>query len=69
MWMAPPSGLRRISALTTPSVSCATLSRMLAELAPWAPITARKVLVMAMEILTGSNATTAPLRRMVLYWL
>ena len=45
----------------------ATSSRMRAEAAPWAPFTARNALVIATEILPGSNPTTAPLRRMTLY--
>src|SRR5512139_3916488 len=67
MWMAPPSGLRFISAATTASVSFATSSRTRAEAAPWPPLMARNALVIAMEILAGSKATTAPLRRITLY--
>jgi hypothetical protein len=39
---------------------------MRAEAAPWLPLTARKALVIATEILAGSKPTTAPLRRMIL---
>jgi hypothetical protein len=63
--MEVPPGWRRTSAATTLSVSCSTSSRMRAEAAPWPPLTARKALVMAMAIFEGSNATTAPLRRMM----
>src|SRR3977135_2934751 len=68
MWIAPPSGLRFISALTTTSVRCAVSSRTRDEAPLWPPLTARKALVTAMAIFDGSNATTAPLRRMTLYW-
>ena len=67
MWIAPPSGLRFISAPTTPSVSLATSSRTRADAAPWPPLMARTALVMAIEIFAGSNVTTAPLRRITLY--
>src|SRR5579864_915822 len=68
MWIAPPSGLRRMSAATTASVRCAVSSRTRADAALWPPLTARKALVTAIAIFEGSNATTAPLRRMTLYW-
>src|SRR5271155_244324 len=68
MWIAPPSGLRRISAATTASVSCAVSSRTRADAALWPPLTARNALVTAIAIFDGSKATTAPLRRMTLYW-
>src|SRR5580704_8567426 len=68
MWIAPPSGLRRISAATTASVRCAVSSRTRADAALWPPLTARNALVTAIAIFDGSNATTAPLRRMTLYW-
>src|ERR1700676_916002 len=68
MWIAPPSGLRFISALTTTSVRCAVSSRTRADAALWPPLTARNALVTAMAIFDGSNATTEPLRRMTLYW-
>src|SRR5215470_2481545 len=68
MWIAPPSGLRRISAATTWSVSCAVRSRTRAEAALCPPLTARNALVTAMAIFEGSKPTTAPLRRMTLYW-
>ncbi len=67
MWIAPPSGLRFISAETTPSVSRVTSSRTRADAAPWPPLTARNALVIAMVILAGSKPTTAPLRRITLY--
>src|SRR5207302_9475430 len=41
---------------------------MRAEPAPWPPSTARNALVMATEIFAGSKPTTAPLRRISLYW-
>ena len=66
IWIAPPSGLRFSSAATTASVSRVTSSRTRAELAPWPPLTARNALVMAIVIFAGSNATTAPLRRITL---
>src|ERR1700682_553517 len=68
MWMAPPSGLRFISALTTRSVRWAVSSRTGDDAALCPPLTARNALVTAMAIFDGSNATTAPLRRMTLYW-
>src|ERR1700674_2735292 len=68
MWIAPPSGLRFISALTTTSVRCAVSSRTRDDAALCPPLTARNALVTAMAIFDGSNATTAPLRRMTLYW-
>src|SRR6185437_13944622 len=68
MWIAPPSGLRFISAATTTSVSFAVSSRTRADAAPCPPLTARKALVTAIAIFEGSNATTAPLRRITLYW-
>src|SRR3984893_10209694 len=68
MWMAPPSGLRFISALTTTSVRCAVSSRTRDDAALCPPLTARNALVTAMAIFDGSKATTAPLRRMTLYW-
>src|SRR5437773_6893846 len=67
MWIAPPSGLRRISAATTASVRRAVSSRTRAEAALWPPLTARNALVTAIAIFEGSKATTAPLRRMTLY--
>ena len=66
MWNVPPEGWRRTSAWTTASVSRATCSRTRAEAAPVPPLTARKALVIAIEILAGSKPTTAPLRRMIL---
>jgi hypothetical protein len=42
-----------------------TVSRTLAEAAPCVPCTARKAFIKATAILFGSNATTAPLRRMI----
>src|SRR5438270_12153196 len=68
MWIAPPSGLRFISALTTTSVRCAVSSRTRDDAALCPPLTARNALVTAMAIFDGSKATTAPLRRMTLYW-
>ena len=67
MWIAPPSGLRFISAATTPSVSCVTSSRTRDDAAPWPPWMARNALVIAMVILAGSKPTTEPLRRITLY--
>src|ERR1700694_3673291 len=67
MWIAPPSGLRFISAFTTLSVSCAVKSRTRADAALWPPLTARNALVTAIAIFEGSKPTTAPLRRMTLY--
>ncbi len=67
MWIAPPSGLRFISALTTASVSFTTSSRTRAQAAPWPPLTARNALVTAIVIFAGSKPTTAPLRRITLY--
>ena len=67
MWMAPPSGLRFISALTTASVRLPTCSRTRADAAPWPPLMARNALVMAIEIFAGSKFTTEPLRRITLY--
>src|SRR6266540_2686554 len=67
MWIAPPSGLRFISAETTTSVRFATSSRTRADAAPWPPFTARNAFVIAMVIFDGSNGTTAPLRRITLY--
>ena len=67
MWIVPPSGLRFISAATTPSVSFATCSRTRADAAPWPPLTARNALVIAIEIFAGSKPTTEPLRRITLY--
>src|SRR6266545_1143442 len=67
MWIAPPSGLRFISAETTTSVSVVTSSRTRADAAPWPPFTARNAFVIAIVIFDGSNGTTAPLRRMTLY--
>ena len=67
MWMAPPSGLRFISAPTTRSVSLATSSRTRADAAPWPPWMARNALVIAIEIFIGSKPTTEPLRRITLY--
>ena len=67
MWNVPPAGWRRMRAPTTPSVSWVTSSRIRADPAPGPPLTARNALVMATEILVGSNPTTAPLRRMILY--
>src|SRR5260370_17080350 len=66
MWIAPPSGLRFISALTTTSVRCAVSSRTRADAALCPPLTARNALVTAMAIFDGSNPTTAPLRRLTL---
>src|SRR5574343_1580895 len=60
----PPSGRRRVSERTTASVSLATTSRTREDAALWLPSTARKALVMATEIFSGSKVTTAPLRRM-----
>jgi hypothetical protein len=42
-----------------------TVSRTLADAAPWVPCTARKAFISATAILLGSNGTTAPLRRMI----
>jgi hypothetical protein len=42
-----------------------TVSRTLAEAAPWVPCTARKAFISATAILFGSKDTTAPLRRMI----
>ena len=67
MWIAPPSGLRFISAATTASVSFITCSRTRAEAAPWPPFTARNAFVMATPIFAGSNGTTAPFLRITLY--
>jgi hypothetical protein len=47
-------------------VSICTLSRTPALAAAVFPDTARNALVIATAILSGSNATTAPLRRMIL---
>src|SRR3989304_5178162 len=68
MWKVPPAGRRRTRAFTTLSASEATSSRILAEAAPWPPLTARNALVSATEIFDGSKPTTAPLRRITLYW-
>src|ERR1700736_2316216 len=68
MWMAPPSGLRFISAFTTTSVRWSVSSRTRDDAALCPPLTARNALVTAMAIFDGSKATTAPLRRMTLYW-
>ena len=54
----------RTSARNTTWVSASTVSRTLAEAAPWAPCTARKAFIMATAVLFGSKGTTAPLRRM-----
>jgi len=67
MWKVPPPGRERISARTTFCVSSSTVSRTLAEAAPWVPCTARKAFIMATAILLGSKGTTAPLRRMIWY--
>ncbi len=61
MWNVPPAGCRRSSAVTTLDVSFSTCSRIAADAAP-----AMKALVIATAIFDGSNATTAPLRRMTL---
>jgi hypothetical protein len=68
MCTVPPEGCRRISAATTFSVRIATCSRTRAEAAPWPPFTAMNALVIAIEIFEGSKPTTAPLRRITLYW-
>ncbi|MCY1369056.1 hypothetical protein D9M69_560740 [compost metagenome] len=68
MWKVPPPGRERIRARTTFCVSSSTVSRTLADAAPWVPCTARKAFIMATAILLGSNETTAPLRRMIWYW-
>src|SRR5437879_1398644 len=65
--MAPPSGLRFISAATTASVNLVTSSRTRDDAAPCPPWTARKAFAIAMVILAGSKPTTAPLRRITLY--
>jgi hypothetical protein len=65
MWKVPPLGRERSSARTTVSVSVSTVSRTLAEAAPWVPCTARKAFIRATAILLGSKETTAPLRRMI----
>ncbi|KAF1069702.1 MAG: hypothetical protein GAK39_02514 [Variovorax sp.] len=65
MWKVPPPGRERTSAFTTAWVSASTVSRTLAEAAPWVPCTARKAFIIAIAILLGSNGTTAPLRRMI----
>src|SRR6185295_8063663 len=49
-------------------LSFAVSSRTRADAAPCPPLTARKALVTAIAIFDGSNATTAPLRRITLYW-
>ena len=56
MWIAPPSGLRFISAATTASVSFTTSSRTRADAAPWPPLTARNALVIAMRDLRRLEA-------------
>jgi hypothetical protein len=63
MCTVPPSGRRRVSERTTTSVRRATTSRTREEPALWLPSTARKALVIATEIFSGSKATTAALRR------
>ena len=65
MWKVPPPGRERSSARTTCSVRPSTVSRTLADAAPWVPCTARKAFISATAILFGSKATTAPLRRMI----
>ncbi len=65
MWKVPPPGRERSSARTTDSVRPSTVSRTLADAAPWVPCTARNAFINATAILFGSNATTAPLRRMI----
>ena len=66
MWKVAPPALPRVSAATTPAVSCSTSSRTRADAAPCPPLTARKALVTAIEIFDGSKPTTEPLRRMTL---
>jgi hypothetical protein len=61
----PPPGRERSNARTTPSVKRSTVSRTLADAAPWVPCTAKKAFIKATAILLGSNETTAPLRRMI----
>ncbi len=65
MWKVPPPGRERNSPRTTNSVNASTVSRTLAEAAPWVPCTARKAFIKATAILSGANETTAPLRRMI----
>jgi hypothetical protein len=65
MWKVPPPGRERSSARTTVSVRRSTVSRTLADAAPWVPCTARKAFISATAILLGSKPTTAPLRRMI----
>ena len=65
MWKVPPPGRLRSRARTTLSVSASTVSRTLADAAPWVPCTARKAFISATAILFGSNDTTEPLRRMI----
>jgi len=64
MWKVPPLGRERSSVRTTASVRCSTVSRTLADAAPWVPCTARKAFISATVIFCGSKETTAPLRRM-----
>jgi len=61
----PPPGRERISARTTAWVKPSTVSRTLADAAPWVPCTAKKAFISATAILVGSKGTTAPLRRMI----
>ncbi len=65
MWKVPPPGRERSRARTTDSVSESTVSRTLADAAPWVPCTARNAFISATVILVGSKDTTAPLRRMI----
>ena len=66
MWNVPPFGRLRNNARTTTWVNCSTCSRTRADAAPWPPLTAKNALVTAIAIFDGSNATTEPLRRMIL---
>ena len=65
MWKVPPPGRERTIARTTAWVRTSTVSRTLADAAPWVPCTARKAFIIAIAILFGSKGTTAPLRRMI----
>jgi hypothetical protein len=63
--VVPPPGRERINARITCWVNPSTVSRTLAEAAPWVPCTASEAFMMATAILFGSKGTTEPLRRMI----
>ena len=69
MWNVPPPGWRAHQRARPPTRSARRPSRARAPTRrPALPFTARNALVIATAILFGSKPTTAPLRRMILYW-